>query len=60
MAEFYICRLCGKIIVDPTDAVFVKVKGVRELRWYCKECVKGGGKRDAAGKGHRAEAHQDR
>lgn len=51
------CAICGKLI---TTGIFVKVKGVRELRWYCKECVKGGGKHDTAGKGHRAEAHQDR
>ena len=60
MSEFHICRLCGKILADPTDAIFVKVKGQRDLRWYCKKCVKGGGEHDTTGKGHRAEARQDR
>lgn len=60
MAKMNICRICGKSSTSPAAGIWVKVKGQRELRWYCKECVKGGGKHDTAGKGHRAEAHQDR
>ena len=58
MAEFYICRECRKILASPDDAIFVKAKGCKDLRWYCKDCTKGGGKDDPAGKRNRAEAHR--
>ena len=43
------CASCGKII---TNGVWVKVKGQRALRWYCKDCTKGGGKDVNPGKGN--------
>lgn len=51
------CEICKKIITS-TDGIWVKVKGRRDLRWYCKDCTKGGGKDDPAGKRNRAEAHR--
>ncbi len=60
MAEFNNCRICGNILGVSDRPIFVKVKGQRDLRWYCRECVKGGGKHDTTGERHRAEAHQDR
>lgn len=44
MAPFHICHGCKEIIRDGTPCHFVKVKGQRGLRWYCKECMKGGEK----------------
>lgn len=48
----HICRGCRGIIRDGEPCHFVKVKGRRELIWFCKKCVKGGGKDDTAGKRH--------
>jgi hypothetical protein len=46
-----ICRICGKPLYAKDHPIFVKVKGQRKLRWYCRECVKGGGKHDTDRKG---------
>ena len=46
------CAICGKDIRPGDPCHFVKIKGQRELRWYCEKCAKGGGKRDTDGKRH--------
>jgi ribosomal protein L24E len=46
------CEICGKTIYTGDPCHFVKVKGDKRILWYCKECVKGGGKDDTAGKRH--------
>lgn len=43
MAE-HICAICGKTIRDGDPCHFAKAKG-RPIRWYCLNCVRGGGKR---------------
>ena len=52
MAQVKTCRICGKTIWAGRPYHFVKVKGDRALRWYCKECVKGGHKDGTARKGN--------
>ena len=37
------CAICRNIITIPTlDGIWVKAKGQRCIRWYCKNCMKGG------------------
>lgn len=46
------CAICKKEIHAGDPCHFVKAKG-KPMRWYCMECVKGGGKNgDADGKRH--------
>lgn len=47
------CAICEKLIHTGDPHHFVKVKGQRERRGYCKECMKGGGKHgDTDGERH--------
>ena len=53
------CAICRKILTLPTtEGIWVKAKGQRCVRWYCKKCTKGGGKDATAGEGDRAEARR--
>lgn len=43
---FRICHICHKIITDDDPCVYVKAKGAKTGKWYCRECVRGGHKND--------------
>ena len=45
MAEVKTCEICKKPILAGDPCHFVKVKGDKGIRWYCKKCVKGGDQR---------------